>query len=136
MRKAFKVATAFTGAAACAAAFTPAAEAVTAPTLRTQVVPNVEHRNCPIGPSTTSMVFWWSAAAHHGPTCAGSGGVPGHIVFSHWFSRICTGNNKGYITSKPGGFHNSFGAGLSRLRAQFVYSVDITGHAGTFHCST
>jgi hypothetical protein len=60
MRTAFKVATVFTGAAACAATFMPAAEAVTTTTAKTQhqVTPfTSKPRNCVIGPKTTSVVL-------------------------------------------------------------------------------
>ena len=134
MRKAFKVATAFTGAAACAAAFTPAAEAVTAPAPKTQVVPDVVVKNCAIGGPTTSMVFTWSTAAHHGPTCVGSAGVPGTKTLNHFFSAVCTGNNIGWLSS-GNGFENHFGAG-NKLKEQFVENVHISRHAGGATCPT
>ena len=104
MRTAFKVATAFTGAAACAAAFTPAAEAAPTTTAtaaaRTQLMmPDTAHHNCTVGPATTSAVFYWPASKHHGPTCVG--GLPNlHVRTSLGgtdFSKMCAGNNSGYF---------------------------------------
>ena len=71
MRKAFTVATAFTGAAACAALFAPGADAAT--TAKAQpIMPGTVHKNCAIGPATHTVnlnqhVHWvniykWSGA--------------------------------------------------------------------------
>jgi hypothetical protein len=75
MRKAFKVATVFTGAAACAAAFAPAAGAAT--TARTQLMePATSHRNCS-KTATSSTVLWRPSSANHGPTCVSGWANPG-----------------------------------------------------------
>lgn len=125
MRKAFKVAMVFTGAATCAAAFTPAAEAAPATTVRIQ--PDVVLKNCTIGPRTTSMVFTWFASQHHGPTCIGSGGKPGTVTVNHSFAHGCTGDNFGW-TSNGDGFHSPFTWGES-APSGFIAKVHISGHA-------
>src|SRR6185437_1152904 len=102
MRKAFKVATVFTGAAACATGFAPAALAAT--TARTQQVePITSHRNCIIGPETSSTVLIRPTAAHHGPTCVSgslNSGVPTPLGDT-FFSFFCAGNNAGSIIFGP-----------------------------------
>ena len=102
MRKAFKVATVFTGAAACAAMGAPAAEAATAANAR-QAEPATSVRNCAIGPRTTSMVFWWPNAANHGPTCLGGFANRGVSVDleGNKFRAFCGGNNYGTIYTNP-----------------------------------
>jgi hypothetical protein len=109
MRKAFRMATAFTGAVACAAAFTPAATAATpkthelkAPEVKLPnprgIKPDMEKKNCAIGPRTTSVVFYWPTSAHHGPTCVGGAGAGSTISLSnHLFANVCFGNNDGYF---------------------------------------
>ncbi len=107
MRKAFKVATVFTGAAACAAAcataLAPAAGAVT--TMRAQqAVPATSKRNCAIGPRT--HLRWSSGgriAAHHGPTCVGGANSPSkNAILGVTYTKYCPGNNFGDIfTNNP-----------------------------------
>lgn len=102
MRKAFKVATVFTGAAACAAAFAPAAGAAT--TARNQQMePATSHRNCVVGPKTSSTVLRWPTAAHHGPTCVSFFGNPGTptLLGNNFFTFFCAGNNGGSIIYGP-----------------------------------
>jgi hypothetical protein len=98
MKTAFKVATAFTGAAACAAAFTPAAMAAT--TAKTQLIDvDTAHHDCAVGPRTTSTVFYWPTSADHGPTCVG--GEPYYDEETDldytYFAAYCPGNNYGRI---------------------------------------
>jgi hypothetical protein len=138
MRKAFTVATVFTGAAACAAAFTPAAEA--APTARTQVIaPDTAHHNCTVGPATTSAVFYWPASKHHGPTCVG-GSPDVHQRTSLGgteFSKLCTGNNSGYYfvktLSSPMGFTRGHTMDLFGF---YVSQVSISQWHGGDTCPT
>lgn len=119
MRKAFKVATVFTGAAACAAAFTPAAMAAT-------VRPDTSHRNCAGGGQlTTSMVFVWPSAAHHGPTCVGGANGTGWTHLGTDYISFCAGNNSGSM--KVSGSTRKFHEGqISPLYSDHVSSVRIT----------
>jgi hypothetical protein len=135
MRTAFKVATVFTGAVACAAAFTPAAEAATTTTAKTQLIePEIFKKNCAIGPSTTSVVLTRLPSAHHGPTCVGE---KGKITLSNtYFSYFCAGNNYGqyWITgdTKPFNFY----AGSEFNISARVAAVSIKSWSGGFKCST
>jgi hypothetical protein len=100
-------------------------------------VPDMEVRNCPIGPRTTSMVFTWFPSSNHGPTCVGSANAPGTITLNHRFQSVCTGNNIGWISSgNPPYTHHSFGANEILIPRYNVYNVHITRHAGTFTCAT
>jgi hypothetical protein len=74
MRKAFRVATVFTGAATCAATFTPAATATAGTTaMINEIKPHTTVKNCTTS-ITRSAVFYWSPNEHHGPTCVGGEG--------------------------------------------------------------
>jgi len=136
MRKAFKVATAFTGAAACAAVFTPGAMGATATTAKTlQVNPDIAPKNC-TATSTTSMVFWWVSGAH-GPNCVGgSPGGPGTTTALNngkYVSRICTGNNWGWIVHSD--IKQHFGQDYSLDRSVWkVSQVHISGWSGGWKC--
>jgi hypothetical protein len=148
MRKAFKVATVFTGTAACAAAFAPAAGAATTAGTQ-QVEPATSHRNCVIGPRTTSMVFWWLSTANHGPTCVGGANNRGlRTTLGVDYSKFCGGNNYGYVygpsfaslqsngTVITGRFHFHPGTGTAALGGALVDSVLITNWSGTDTCAT
>jgi hypothetical protein len=140
MRRAFTVATVFTGTAACAAAFAPAAGAVTA--ARDQPLePATSHRNCAIGPRTTSTVFWWLPSAHHGPTCVGGANNYREVTFvSNSYSAFCAGNNSGYYVVggeahyyKPGETKASI---LGTYAGTYITSVSIYGWTGHDTCAT
>jgi hypothetical protein len=143
MRKAFKVATVFTGAAACAAAFMPAAEAAPTATAKTQQIgPDIIVKDCDAG-QTTSVHFYWPSAAHHGPTCLGESGTS--TLHGASFTGACTGNNWGWFSfSVPGvrsltkihfgqtevfSFANDFGGDAK------VYKVHISGWSGGWTCA-
>jgi hypothetical protein len=135
MRKAFKVVTVFTGTAACAAAFAPAAGAATV-----TVKPTTTHKNCSLGPKTTSMVFWWPASANHGPTCVGGYGDPGYTTnLDTYYSSFCAGDNYGsvFIKGRP---DVSFGPGTGTYNLDYAYvmGVYIASWSGahTNTCST
>jgi len=139
MRTAFKVATAFTGAAACAAMFAPGAEAAT--TARTQpVAPDTGHKNCAIGVFTTSAVFWWRSTADHGPTCVG--GLPNFNVPTslgdNYFESVCPGNNYLSIVSEEGnGQPNKLGPATHTINLnQHVHWVNIYKWSHSDRCST
>jgi hypothetical protein len=118
MRKAFRVTTAFTGAAACAAVFTPGAMAVAAPAQRAPQAKPAGLTDCPDN-NDESLHLYWTASERHGPTCVtGVGqfwfnkveGDPGPL-----YSGLCTGNKDGeYVydnaftneyTNSPYGLH-------------------------------
>jgi hypothetical protein len=130
MRKAFRAATAFTGAAACAAAFTPAAIAATANTH--EIKPDMEKKNCAIGPLTTSVVFYWAASADHGPTCVGGGGAGKSVnLSSHYFAAACYGNNNGTFWASHSAYRHNFTYGSSiDIVARDVGKVEIKSWPG------
>ena len=120
----------FTGAAACAALFTPgAATAATAKAGRME--PDISHKNCGHA-ATTSMHFYWPPSAKHGPTCVGGRGSTslGGTVFS----AVCTGANSGYFILN--GEREYFGAAENiSLDDQRVYKVEISEtHLKTAEC--
>jgi hypothetical protein len=106
MRKSFQMATVFTGAAACAAAFAPTASAVTArtaPAVRAgaavaraaaAVPARTGSKDCNAGTKTWVHVYF-PAGADHGPVCFGGRGAEG--VNSVTLVGVCGGNNSGYI---------------------------------------
>ena len=129
MRRAFKVATSFTGAVACTAAFTPAAGAAT--TTMGKGAPRAFARNCTIGTSTTSVHFYWLPSAHHGPTCVGEAGT----VSLHGIkmSAFCAGNNFGYFYAN--GHKLSFFSGSTfELFSAKITQVHISGWGGSSKC--
>jgi hypothetical protein len=144
MRRAFKVATVFTGAAAAVAAFTPAAEAATAAGAQ-RMEPTTSLRNCNGNiASTTSMVFMWPVSKHHGPTCIGDGkhsrqGDPVHPDTN--YGNYCAGNNFGFLLYDSGR-QKSFAAGspgragmpTSGLGGAFVSFVSISAFRGSIRC--
>ena len=149
MRKAFKVATVFTGTAACAAMLGPAAEAATAANAQ-QAEPATSHRNCTIGPRTHSTVLWWLSTAHHGPTCVG--GANDFRVATHlgtYYSKLCGGNNSGWVMG-PAFFSPSFhgataidgamkftkGTGTFDMYGVYILSANISTFGGTQTCAT
>jgi len=138
MRTGFKVATAFTGAAACAAVFTPGATAVAATTARTQVLePDAFHINC-TGGSTTSLHFYYPASADHGPICVGEHGTTS--LNGTYYASFCAGNNDGVYFSTPlidSLDQNYFGVywhhETARVR-KHVYDVAISMFSGNDKC--
>ena len=141
MRRAFKVATVFTGAAAAAAAFTPAVGAATAAGAQ-RMGPAESIRDCKAKTTTTSVVLVWPKFTNHGDTCVGDAHDPGDAAFlnSNGFSSYCPGNNVGNIltrfrdfTFKQGTtFHRFLGSGLS----SDVKSVSIASFNGDDKCKT
>lgn len=135
MRKAFKVATVFTGAAACATVFTPATAMAT--TTRPEQINGII-RNCPAG-YNTSVHLYWFASEHHGPTCVG-----GSIQYAFPSPRpryysLCPGNNSGFFNSAAEGSTYSYGHQFHVSRAfplvgGAALSIDNFGWSGTHQC--
>ena len=132
MRKSFKVATVFTGTAAAAAAFAPAAGAAT-------IRPATSHRNCALGVYTTSTVLFWPTSKHHGPTCVGgANGSSPTPLGNNYFTYACAGNNAGFIDMTNGNTR-SYAPGTGRITInQDVASVVIYSwsNAGRHRCLT
>ena len=132
MRRAFKVATIFTGAAACAAVFTPATTAGAATT--GQMKPDTSDRNC-YKNDTTSAAFYYPASKDHGPLCfGGANSVPALDSISPTvFAKFCAGNNSGYYVrtfSSP-----TFSRGNRRTLNTKIFAVHIGHYQGSDYCS-
>ena len=102
MKRSFRVATVFTGAAA-AMSLTPAVNALAMPGNLAQVpkgqevTPNITVENCNSG-TRQWIHLYYTAAENHGPTCLGHPGtyvVPNHNTV---FQSFCAGNNFGVIS--------------------------------------
>jgi hypothetical protein len=150
MKTKLRMATVFTGAAACATAFGPAAgaattagagttaaAATTAATAGKPLPSNIDEVDC-----TAADAHWfhlyWSAAADHGPTCLGYKGLK---AVDHWFSSWCPGNNYGYFTylSSQGGGPYTYIFSAGELLHSYPYSayildVYIGGWSGPWTC--
>jgi hypothetical protein len=136
MRRAFKVATAFTGTAACAAAFAPGAGAATTARAQ-QMEPATSHRNCIIGRYTTSAVFYWPTSARHGPTCVGgANGITPTPLGNTFFSQFCAGNNSGIIFGTNPNDYAKFHRGDRFPIGWKVASVAISHFGGSSECYT
>jgi hypothetical protein len=124
MKRSFRAATAFTGAAACAVAFTPTADAATA-----RITPDTLHAaNC-VGNASTPQLHLYYAASQHHPTPACVSGPVGSIV--NWpsgkhFSSYCGGEYSGSLVfAGPTFAHFTHGAALHHLYGP-VYGVEIS----------
>lgn len=124
MKRAFRAATVFTGAAACAAIAAPAAQAAPlAPGATATVVPDTTGGACQGTGPTDSLVLYYTG--NHGPACfAGVGSVP--VGGDPEFTQYCAGVWKGYLWI--GGTEHAFTAGIHNLYNQRVSRVTITGY--------
>jgi hypothetical protein len=122
MKRAFRVATVFTGAAACAAALTPTAQAAAvAPGARAAAIPdNVTVGSCPTVIPSGTLVLAYTPSEFHHPVCfRGSG---------RWFVGADTKFSSYVGVSKSGsllidGRWEKFTSGLHHLYKQAVTSV-------------
>jgi hypothetical protein len=126
MKKPFRVATVFTGAAACAAAFAPAAAAmpVAAGAATHDLAPGITATgnitatdDC--GSRTVGWLYlYYTASEHHGPICLGGTGRavldPGTRI-----AGICVGNTRG---SFNGYYLSQHGSPISLNQSIFPYT--------------
>ena len=145
MKRSFRVATVFTGAAAAAAAaaavtFTPAVNAVAMPGAAAQVpkgqevTPNITVENCNSG-TRQWIHLYYTAAEHHGPVCLGHPGtyvVPNHNTV---FQSFCAGNNFGRIIGKNSGTNGTISSssvtfGPGARNPIFLHSVTVIDGRG------
>jgi hypothetical protein len=127
MRRGKKVATVFTGAVTCAAAFTPAADATTTHTAPGKTRVFGPH-NCTAGVFTNSLVLYWPSSKHHGPTCVDG---TGNWHLGAYFASYCTGDNQGsFITSHLREPYIPASSGTFFRRHQFVSNVIISVAGG------
>jgi hypothetical protein len=148
MKKPLRMATVFTGAAACAAAFAPtAAAAATAPGTATGTATTTATAGKPLPSNideidcTASDSHWvhlyWPGYADHGPTCLGYAGVK---EVDHSFVGFCPGNNYGVFTAltSSGTYFSHFftpHTGKSLDFTFYVISLEISHWAGSDTCS-
>ncbi len=134
MRKAFRAATVFTGAAVGATLLAPALAANAATTDATTepptgLVPDVL-ANCPRG-SNTSVHLYWSPGERHGPTCVGN--VEYYTAFGPnvTYVSLCAGNNSGVFSSSNGFFvyHHGYHLGLHNGHAQKIDNETWSGNS-------
>ncbi len=142
MKRSFRVATLFTGAAA-AVALTPAVNAVAMPDNAAQVpkgqevTPNITVENCNSG-TRQWIHLYYTAAEDHGPTCLGHPGtyiVPNHNTV---FQSFCAGNNFGHITGLTSSgleASNSFGPGNVKFPIN-LHDVTVTQSRGESDSNT
>jgi hypothetical protein len=123
MKRSFRVATVFTGAAACAAVAAPAAQAAPLTTGATaRVAPDTTGAACQGTGPTDSLVLYYTG--NHGPACFQGTGTPAIVGGDPLFKSYCAGEYKGYLWI--GGTRHDFTAGGHTLN-QHVSKVSITG---------
>lgn len=123
MKRSFKVATAFTGVAACATVMAPAAGAAT--TMRDTAM------NCTANTAPWVHLYYSPNQHHPTPACFGNNGA-NFITHGQKFSELCTGNNFGFFVIS--GATSPFGSGerLSGPPLRFT-EVFISGHTKNFN---
>jgi hypothetical protein len=136
MKTKLRMATVFTGAAACAAAFTPTAAAATTATAPKLLPGNIEEVDCTAADSHWVHLYWLPSS-DHGPTCLGYKGTK---LVDHWFASFCSGNNYGWISylSYYGGHYVSrFDTPLAAPSISspfYVIELHISGYGGNSTC--
>lgn len=129
MRKSFRVATVFTGAAACAAVFTPAAHAApAAPGATAGITPKaLTHNNCTAGELDWFHLYYTAAENHPTPACFAGTGT--YVISSNKrFAFFCAGNNSGYLGTDIGRIPFSGGSIPFNLHSHIVHSVHLANH--------
>lgn len=129
MRKSFRVATVFTGAAACAAVFAPAAGAApVAPGATGEITPKaVTGNNCTAGEWNWTHMWYTTSEKHSIAACfAGTGTYP--IPGNKKFSYFCAGNNSGSLNTNYGYLPFWAGSKILGLSSAVVHSVRLWHH--------
>jgi hypothetical protein len=135
MKRSFKVATIFTGAAACAVALAPMAEAAPlAP--GTANTTDAIHGDC--NPNTThplSFHLYYTQSEKHSLAACFSG-VGKYPIAKEKFAYYCAGEWSGYVWIK--GVRTPFGSKKHDLYGQSISQVSLTGLNGpkASSCST
>ena len=124
MKRSFRVATVFTG-AACATALVPtavAAAAPVAPAPMARITPDIiTIRNCPSVPTNALHLYYTSSEYHYRGACV-TGAVGSFIGFSgKKFSEYCAGEYSGNL--RINGKSEHFTAGTHHLYKQVVSGV-------------
>jgi hypothetical protein len=131
MKRSFRVATVFTGAAACAVARVPAAQAAPAAGATAKITPQgITANDCTAGEWNWAHMTYTAAERHPVSACFGGTGVfkiPGNKRFTYF----CPGDNSGYIQPKSHG-RVSFVASENQipLFSEIISTVSIIQHFG------
>ncbi len=144
MKRSFRVATVFTGAAACAVALAPVAEAAptapAAPGTTARVAPDasITAGNCPKNASTTALHLYYPASAKHSlPACI-TGIVQASIPFhpAKKFQSYCGGVYSGYFffSDLEQAGHYTRGTTRHNLYKAPIQNVSISKITGTARC--
>jgi hypothetical protein len=131
MKRTFRVATVFTGAAACGAALAPAAHAATAaPGATAALRPAVTHAgNCPVSETNSVRLYYTSAENHLTPLCAHGVSVGSPSIWGtagKRFSSYCGGEYSGFlfISGVPAKF--TAGTAFHLLHNHIVSGIEIS----------
>lgn len=130
MKRVFRVASVFTGAAACAAVAVPAAQAATlAPEAVGKVTPLTTGASCgsPFGHPTQDFVLYYTGnpPVHHAACFVGTGGASAVVGGNPAFATYCDYQNTGYVWI--GGTRRNIATGTHNLGGQHVSKVLLTG---------
>jgi hypothetical protein len=130
MKRTFRVATVFTGAAACAVALAPTAEAApAAPGATTTITPEtITANNCTAGEWNWLHLYYTAAEHHATPACFGGTGVF-NIPGNKRFTRFCAGGNIGDLITSRSIIPFSPTIPSIPLHSAIVYQVDISAHS-------
>lgn len=133
MKRSFRAATLFTGAAACAVALGPAAHAApVAPGATARITPDITGGNCspPTVIDSSVHLYYEASQKHPVPACFNGSGT-WTLGKGKRFASYCAGAFSGYlyIDGTPrkftDGIHNLYGASVSKVR------ISKYAHAGT-----
>jgi hypothetical protein len=130
MKRSFRVATVFTGAAACAVALTPAAEAApTAPGATARITPAATNHDCTSKSGQAIHLYYSLKENHTTPACiAGSGSV--QWARGKRFASYCGGGYSGYMWIDGGQkrhftagvvYHDLYNVSVSKVAISKVY---------------
>jgi hypothetical protein len=137
MKRSFRVATVFTGAAACAAAFAPTANAAqVGPNGTTRITPDAKAGTCEPGLiGASSLHLYYSPKQDHpDPACVYLS--DGYVAIGNGkakFSSYCGGGYSGYLYID--GSPHRFTKGDHHLYGQDVSGVYIDGNPGGSACT-
>jgi hypothetical protein len=127
MKRSFRVAAVFTGAAAAVAGFAPVAGAVTiAPGAAPGITPDIHGGNCSSAPNSSVHLYYESSQHHARPACFnGDGTWP--LGKGIRFVSYCAGAFSGYLYI--GGTPKKFTAGTHKLYGASVSKVMISKYS-------
>jgi hypothetical protein len=131
MKRSFRVATVFTGAAACGAALAPAAHAAAvAPGATAALRPETTHAgNCPAGETNSVRLYYTSSENHPTPLCAHGVSIASPSTWGTTgkrFSSYCGGEYSGYMFLSGVPAHFTAGTAFHSLHRHVISGIDIS----------